>query len=185
VNTLSLFIVSLGLSMNCFGIAIANSSISGKVKAGIPLKTAIAFGLSHFILAFGGYYLGRALHPTVAGVEDWAVFMIFFIIGVKMIAEALLKKPETRVFDINSARVILALSVALGMNALLAGLALGIWHAPIMLAAFAIFSAVSFFTLSGLAGGQHLGMGFAKGVFLLGGALFLLSGLSFVLPKLF
>jgi len=185
VNTLSLLVIALGLSMNCFGLAIANSSLSGKVTPGIPLKTAIAFGLSHFIMVFGGYYLGRLVQPRISGVENWSVFVIFLIIGLKMIAEASMRKPEARVFDINSARVTFALSVALGMNALLVGLALGIWHAPIMLAAFAIFSAVSFFTLSGLAGGHHLGMGFAKRVVLLGGTLFLLTGLSFMLHKLF
>jgi len=185
LDILILFIIALGLAMNCFGLAIANSSVSGKVAPGIPLKTAIAFALSHFILSFGGYYLGKWAHYTVDGIEGWSSFIILMIIGVKMIMEAVRRRPETKVFDINNARVIFALSIAAGMNALLAGLVLGIMAAPILKAAFLVALLVFFFTLFGLAGGQNLGLPFAKRVTIFGGAFLIVAGFRFLMEFVF
>jgi putative Mn2+ efflux pump MntP len=185
LDVLILFIIALGLAMNCFGLAIANSSLSGKVVPGIPLKTSLAFSLSHFVFAFAGYYLGRWAHYTVEGIEGWSSFLILMIIGVKLIMEAWRKRPETKVFDINNTRVIFALSVATGMNALMAGLVLGIMSAPILLATFLIAITVFVFTLSGLAGGQNLGLTFAKRVTIFGGAFLIVAGFRLLLEFIF
>lgn len=185
MDILILFIIALGLAMNCFGLAIANSAVSGKVLPGIPIKTALAFAFSHFILSFAGYYLGKLVHYTVEGIEGWSSFIILMIIGVKLIMEAVRRRPETKVFDINSSRVIFALSIAAGINALLAGLVLGIMDAQIMAATFIIAITVFLFTLFGLAGGQHLGLAFAKRVTIFGGAFLIVAGFRFLLEFVF
>ncbi len=185
MDILILFVIALGLAMHCFGLAIANSSVSGKVLPGIPLKTAVAFALSHFILSFAGYHLGKWAAFTVEGIEGWASFIILFIIGVKMILEAIRRRPETKVFDINSGRVIVALSFAAAMNALLAGLVLGIMAAPLLIALLLVASTVFFFTLFGLAAGQNLGLAFAKRVAIFGGAFLIVAGFRFLFEFVF
>lgn len=185
MDILILFVIALGLGTHCFGLAIANSSLSGKVMPGIPLKTAFAFALSHFILSITGYHLGRWAAYTVEGIEGWTSFLILFVIGIKMIFEAIRRRPETKVFDINSSRVILALSVATAMNALLAALVLGIMAAPPVIAALIVAVTVFFFTLFGLAGGQNLGLAFAKRVAIFGGAFLIMAGFRFLIEFVF
>ena len=185
MDLLILFVIALGLAMNCFGLAIANSSISGKVLPGVPLRTSLAFGLSHFILTYGGFFLGRWAHYTVEGIEGWSSFIILMIIGVKMIMEAIRKRPETKVFDINNRRVIFALSLAAGMNALLAGVVLGIMSAPILKTAILVALTVFFFTLFGMVRGHQMGMPFAKRVFIFGGAFLIIAGFRFLIEFVF
>jgi putative Mn2+ efflux pump MntP len=185
LDLLILFIIALGLAMNCFGLAIANSSISGQVLPGVPLRTSLAFALSHFILSYAGFYLGKWAHYTVAGIEGWSSFIILMIIGVKMIMEAMRKRPETKVFDINNRRVIFALSVASGMNALLAGLVLGIMSAPIFKAAALVAITVFFFTFFGMVRGHQMGMPFAKRVTIFGGAFLIIAGFRFLMEFIF
>lgn len=180
MDILTIFVIALGLAMNCFALAIANSSVSGKVIPGVPLKTAIAFAMSHFILSFAGYYLGKWAASSVQGIESRAAFLILLVIGLKMIFEAVRRRPETKVFDINSGRVIFALSVAAGMNALLAGLVPGIMAATAITTTITIAITVFFFTLAGLAGGQNFGLPFSKRVAIFGGVFLIFAGLRFL-----
>lgn len=185
MDLLILFVIALGLAMNCFGLAIANSSLSGKVLPGVPLRTSLTFALSHFVFSYAGFYLGKWAHYTVEGIEGWSSFIILMIIGVKMIMEAIRKRPETKVFDINSRGVIIALSVASGMNALLAGLVLGIMAAPILKAALLIAVTVFFFTFFGMLRGHQMGMPFAKRVTIFGGAFLIIAGFRFLMEFVF
>jgi len=185
LDTISLFIVAMGLAMNCFGLAIANSSLSGKLLPGISIKTAFLFGLSHFAMGVAGFYLGRLLLPAVGGVEIWAATILLVILGAKILFQAMRVSPEAKVFDINSIRVILALSIATAMNALLVGLALGFFQAHLLKAQLFTFFAVAFFTLSGLTGGHRLGMAFARNVSILGGVLFVAAGIRIAIEYYF
>jgi putative Mn2+ efflux pump MntP len=185
LDLLILFVIALGLAMNCFGLAIANSSISGKVLPGVPLRTSAAFALSHFVFTFAGFYLGRWAHYTVEGIEGWSSFIILVIIGVKMIMEAMRKRPETKVFDINNRRVIFLLSLASGINALLAGLVLGIMSEPILRAAIMVAFTVFFFTFFGMLRGHQMGMPFAKRVTIFGGVFLIIAGFRFLIDFVF
>ncbi|HSV89145.1 MAG TPA: manganese efflux pump [Bacteroidales bacterium] len=178
------FVLSFALAMNSFGLAIINSSVSGKVLPGISIKAAFSFGLSHFVLGFAGYFLGRLLQPAVSGIEEWAAVAFLVILGVKILLQTVKANPLSKVFDINSIRVILALSVAVGINALLVGLVLGFLNAPGLGFNIFTFFLVTFFTLFGLSGGHNLGMPFARSVPILGGVLFIVSGIMMAVEVL-
>ncbi len=180
METLIIFVIALGLAMDCFAIAISNSAISGQVKPGIPLKTAISFAFSHLVLLFAGYGLGQAVGSWFEGLEQWVAIAIFLIIGSKMIIEASKRQPKTKVFDINSGKVIVVLSIATAMDAFLAGVALGINNMGVWLAAFLVTTSVFIFTLTGLAGGKDFGMAFAKNMAITGGIFILMAAASFL-----
>jgi len=175
MDTLILFLLTLGLAMDCFTLAITNSSVSGLVKPGIPLKTAIAFTFAHVVLAFAGFWLGGALQSMFAGQESLIAFIIFGIIGSKMIMEARRKHPKTKVFDINEAKVIVILSLATAMDAFLAGLAIGVTGLNMYLAGVMLAITVFILTLGGMAGGKQLGVDFAKRTAYFGGAFILIA----------
>ena len=166
--------------MDCFAVSITNSSISGLVKPGIPLKTALVFSLSHFLLTWIGFWLGGLLAPLVVGIEAWVAFMVFSIIGFKMIYEAMRRHPQAKVFDINRLGVILALSLATSMDAFLAGVVIGILAGPVWLASVLFAITVFIFTLSGLAGGKGLGLIFAKRTAIFGGAFMVFAAFWFL-----
>ena len=180
METLVIFIIALGLAMDCFAIAISNSAISGQVKPGIPLKTAMAFAFSHLVLLFAGYWLGQSLGKWFQGIEHWVAIIIFMIIGSKMILETRKRQPKTKVFDINNGKVIVVLSIATAMDAFLAGVALGINNMGVWLAAFLVTISVFVFTLTGLAGGKNFGLAFAKNIAITGGIFILMAAASFL-----
>lgn len=180
MNTIILFIIALGLAMDCFTISISNSSVSGLVKPGIPLKTAIMFTLAHILLVWLGYRLGLAMANLVAGMELWIAFFVFASIGGKMIFDAYRRNPEAKVFDINSMRVILGLSLATSMDSFLVGIVIALLLWPLGLTMGLIAITVFVFTLSGLAGGINLGLPFARKTAYFGGAFMLIAAIWFL-----
>ncbi len=174
------FIIALGLAMDCFTIAISNSSVSGEVRPGIPLKVAIAFAFSHMLLLYLGYLLGDAIKHLFAGIEPWVVFIILGIIGVKMILEARRRHPKQKVFDINQISVMLVLSVATAMDAFLTGVAISMTTIGINTANILVGITVFIFTLGGMAGGKQLGIAFAQRTAYFGGAFMLLAAATFM-----
>ncbi len=175
MDTLILFVIGLALAMDCFTVAISNSSVSGLVKPGIPLKMAIAFAFAHMVFVMAGYWLAGTIGHLFAGVEAMMAFAILGIVGSKMILEARRRHPKTKVFDINQVRIIVVLSIATAMDAFLAGLAIRLIQLSFYLSVVLITITVFILTLSGIAGGEQLGVGFARRTAYLGGIFMLMA----------
>ena len=180
MDVLIIFIVALGLAMDCFALAITNSSLSGLVKPGVSLKTALVFAIMHMLLLLLGLGLGGLLQPRFEGLESWGAFAIFAYIGAKMIYGAQNRHPEARVFDINSGKVMVVLALAASIDALLVGLALGLLHTQVWLATILVTLSAFLFTFAGLAGGQNFGLPFAKRTTIFGGVFMLIAALHFI-----
>ncbi len=180
METLILFIIALGLAMDCFTLAISNSSVSGLVKAGVPLKVAIAFTFAHLVWLYAGHWLGGAIQSYFAGMESWAAFVVLGIIGLKMIYEARRRHPGSKVFDINDVRVIVVLSLATAMNAFLAGVALGLTAMPVHRGGLLVAISVFVLSLGGMAGGKNLGLLYARRTAYFGGSFMLMASAIFL-----
>lgn len=178
MDTLLIFVIAIGLAMDCFAVAISNSSISGEVRPGVPLKLAIAFAFAHLVLVFAGHRLGAVLQSMFAGHEYLVAMFILFFIGSKMIMDARKRKPQSKVFDINEIRVIIVLSIATGMDTFLAGIAMGIIGLGFYLAGLLVTVSVFVFTLAGIAGGKNLGMAFSKRIAITGGVFLLMAAVK-------
>ncbi len=184
METLIILIIAIGLAMDCFSLAIANSSLAGEIKAGIPLQTAIIFAAMHFLLLMAGYWLGGLLQNMFSGMESWAGFVVFVIIGIKMIREGKKRHPAAKVVDINDIRVVFVMAMAASMDAFLAGLALGILNGSAYLAAGLVAMAVFLFTFSGLISGDRFGMEFAKRTSIFGGVFMFVAAIHYLLDFL-
>lgn len=180
MDTLIIFIIALGLAMDCFTIGISNSSVSGLVKPGIPLKVSIAFAFAHLVFIFIGYWLGGVIQPMFEGLEKWVAFVVLGIIGIKMIMEGHKRHPTSKVFDINQVKVIVVLSLATAMDAFLAGIALGITSLGVYLSGVLVAITVFVLTLAGMAGGNQLGMAFAQRTVFFGGAFMVIASAIFL-----
>ena len=181
MNIVVFFLIALGLALNCFGLAIVNSSLSGKVLPRVPLITAITFALSHLVYSLVGLLVGGLVVSKVQSIELVAAFFIVAAVGVKMIWEARKKTHESNVFDINDNKVITALSVATGLNALSIGLVAAILAFPFYSLALLVAIPVFALTYFGLANGQNLGLQFASKASSFGGIILVLVAVFFLL----
>jgi putative Mn2+ efflux pump MntP len=92
VDYLTLILLSLGLSLDDFGLAFALSLLmpSGTFKklmvnAG---KMAVAFSISTALLPLLGWLVGLAIYGWLASFSGWVVLIVFAGVGIWIIKEA-------------------------------------------------------------------------------------------------
>jgi putative Mn2+ efflux pump MntP len=89
----SLFLISLALSLDAFGVAICiglNSTVRRKNKLGF----AFSFGFFQFVFALIGSYAGFLFNTYIAAVPEIIGGMVIAIVGIMMIKEGFEDKGE-------------------------------------------------------------------------------------------
>ena len=119
----ALYLIALSLAIDCFVVSIClggTNKISLKNWINIPFH----FGLFQGGMALIGFYLGVSFLGFIESFDHWVAFGLLFLVGGKMIYEAIREKCEV-VQKISYSRVIL-LSVATSIDALAIGIAFSI-----------------------------------------------------------
>jgi putative Mn2+ efflux pump MntP len=92
MDYLTLILLSLGLSLDDFGLAFALSLLmpSGTFKKLIVNigKIAIAFSISTALLPLLGWLVGLAIYDWFVSFSSWVVLIVFTSVGVWIIKEA-------------------------------------------------------------------------------------------------
>ncbi len=131
-----------------------------------------------------GWLIGTSVKGLIAAFDHWIAFGLLFFLGIKMIVEGL--KPESKLnnFDPFRKRVLIGLSIATSIDALVVGLSFGFLDIPILLPV-AIIGGVTFIA-------SMLGMFFGKNVpakrshqsIILGGIILVLIGAKILIGHL-
>jgi manganese efflux pump family protein len=180
-TTVFYFLLPLMLSMVHFSVSASNGIGEGAVKRGTPLKAALIFAISTFILTWIGYYLASLLMNRFDYKPESIAFVFFAIIGFRMILHAWQKKASKKIFDINEVPVIFALALALGMNMLFMGIAVAFLQLNAMQFTLILALTVLFLSFSGLIFGNQFGdklgwkLELAAGIVVLANGLWLFS----------
>jgi len=131
VSFVELFLIALGLSMDCLAVAIS-FGVSSQVSPKDILRTSFFFGLFQGIMPVFGWLAGVSMKNFISSVDHWIAFAILVFIGIKMIIQSLSSGEKKKPVDIKDLRVLLGLSVATSMDALITGIGFGFIGAPIL-----------------------------------------------------
>ena len=178
MELLIIIIISLGLSADCFGIAVINGMAPEALRPGTKLKVSLSFALAHFIMIFAGFHLGKAVGPAINAPDHWVGFMVLSFIGFKMFLSSLWSNPLTKAFDTNNIKVVIGLSVATSINALIAGVSLPFMGCTIVLTSFVAAITVFALTFTGIHYGRQFGFTLGKRAGAIGGVLIMGIGLA-------
>ncbi len=184
MELITIFILSMGLSMDCFGIAIVNGMAPKSIRPGTKLKLALSFSLAHFIMIIAGYYIGNIAGLVLKDIDHWIAFLILFLVGVKMIFSNLSINITSKVLNINSVKVIIGLSMATSIDAMIAGASLPFLNYKPLLVAFPVAIIVFFMTFTGIHAGKQLGMALGKYASTMGGILIIGASIANMLPHI-
>lgn len=117
---LELWILAVGLAMDCLTVSIASGILLKKIIWKTILLTSFCFGLFQAIMPFGGWIVTTRFSTLVEQWDHWIAFALLAFLGGKMVFESY-KPEEEKTFNPNSFKVILALSVATSIDALAVG----------------------------------------------------------------
>lgn len=167
----TLFLI-FALALGSFAPAWYTGSLHRKVNVKLPwamILTSATINTSFFIL---GYFSIQALSRFMPEYACLAGQFILFIIGLKLIIEAIRFNPEEKIILVDDSHALMLAGLARGINYLLIGIGLGFCSSFNLFFLYILFAAEAIAIASGLMLGHRIGL---KAIIR---TLFLISGIA-------
>ncbi len=161
-----LWLLAIGLAMDCFAVSIANGIILKKFNWRIFLTTAFFFGLFQAIMPLIGWLCAHSFSHLIQEIDHWLAFGILLILGGRMIYGSFKKEDENGKFNPGKLKVILTMAVATSIDALAVGVSfafIGVDSIKEILKPVGVIGFVSFvMSIIGLSFGVKFGSKYAQ-----------------------
>lgn len=165
--------VSLGMTNFAGGLAIGIAGVDARLR----LRVALAFGLFEGGMPLLGLLLGRTLAGTLGSHSNLVAAVLLVLTGTYTVFSALRGSPEDTPGNGHWGTVrLLVTGLALSIDNLVVGFALGAYHVSFVAAAAFIAGVSIAMSLVGLELGSRLGEQLGQRSELLGGAILLVVG---------
>jgi putative Mn2+ efflux pump MntP len=184
LGLVTIFLIALALSMDAFAVSITNGMIIKKFVPTIAFKISFSFGFFQAIMPLIGWGMTYNFRKYIEAFGHWIAFGLLFIIGLKMIFEAIYHKDETKKINICSNHYILLLAIATSIDALIAGIGFALIPVPIILIISIIGITTFLVSLIGIIIGLKYGNIFGNKVEILGGIILIIIGAKILFQHL-
>ena len=188
---LEIWLLAIGLAMDCFAVSIASGIILKRTRWRPMLVMAFAFGLFQAIMPLIGWMCAKTFSHLIESIDHWIAFGILAFLGGRMIWESFKEEECCLLFTPANLKVVLTMAVATSIDALAVGISfafLGIQDYSDILSPILIIGFVSFvLSLIGLIFGIQCGCGLARKLKaeLWGGIILVIIGIKILIEHLF
>jgi manganese efflux pump family protein len=172
-----IFLIGTGLSMDCFAVSVSLGSLKRLLWKDL-VRMALFFGFFQGMMTFVGWWVGDALKPVIESVDHWVAFSILSLIGIRMIIESLKHEEERTPADYRKLTIMLSLSFATSIDALMTGVSFGFINVKILLSILLISSVTFIVTLIGGKLGEKATFIPARKAEMIGGIVLILIGMK-------
>jgi len=163
------FLLAFSLGIDVFAVSASCSMSVPKFRERQVYFLALCFGIFHICTTAIGVLAGQFISDQMYGIGQWLSFILLAFIGGHMIWESKRgDKDEQKIGALGSVRM-LTLAVATSIDALAAGVSLGVTAGGLIFACAVIGGAAFLMTLGGAFLGEHVGGRFHKHAGLIGG----------------
>jgi putative Mn2+ efflux pump MntP len=182
---LSILIIAISLSADCFAVAICASISNKKLAAWHGLRIALFFGVFQAAMTLIGWWTGSYIFNLISGFDHWVAFGLLAFVGGKMIWESIHEKEgEEGKGDITRWWYLVTLAIATSLDALAVGLSFAFLQVNLAMASITIGIVAFIITLCGFFLGKKLGALVGKRAEIIGGIILILIGLRILLEHL-
>ena len=177
--------IGVGLAMDTFAISIVSGGVYRQLHIKHALRMALFFGGFQALMPLLGWTLGEKLPDFISPYDHWIAFILLAFIGGKMIYEAFeIKEVGSKPQDPSNLGVLLALSVATSIDALVVGITLTLITGSIFQAVLMIGAITFIISYIGWELGRRVGHFFENKIEILGGLILIAIGLKILLSHL-
>ncbi len=188
---LEIWLLAIGLAMDCFAVSIASGIILKRVRMRPMLIMALAFVFFQALMPLLGWIGASFFSHLIENIDHWIAFAILAFLGGRMVLESFKDEDCRHEFDPTSLKVVSALAVATSIDALAVGVSfafLGVRSFSSILPSIGIIGFVSFaLSFVGLMFGIRFGCGIARKLRaeLWGGVILIIIGTKILIEHLF
>ena len=181
-DVVSVLLVALGLSADCFAVALCGS-LSGRLNRLQILRASLAFGFFQAAMCLLGWLAGTTVIDLISGYDHWIAFGLLALVGGHMVWESLRAEGEVH-RDVTHGWQLLILSLATSIDALAVGLSFGVLQTNIALASGIIGATALLVSVLGFNIGRRVGGLIGRRAETVGGIVLILIGLRILLTDL-
>ena len=184
MSIIDLILIGIGLAMDCFAVSICYGLLAKKTEWNRILRLALFFGGFQAAMPVIGWLIGTTFKEYIATFDHWIAFGMLGFIGLKMVIEAIRKKEDTPCIQFNKITVLLSLSVATSIDALIVGMGFAFLKVNIWIAITIIGMISAAFTIFGSLLGKRYGRYLGKRAELIGGLVLIAIGTKILLEHI-
>ncbi|MCT7961546.1 manganese efflux pump MntP family protein [Laspinema sp. D1] len=187
MSFITTFLISLGLAMDAFAVAIGSGIALRKVKLYDALLVGTFFGGFQLFMPLLGWMAGLGIRDAISGVDHWIAFLLLGFIGGKMIHESIYEEEgleEAKPSNPRNLYILLGLAVATSIDALAVGLSVSLLQTSIVELAVVIGIVTFVLSFAGVYIGNRLGNFCEKQVTILGGVILIGIGVKILMEHL-
>jgi putative Mn2+ efflux pump MntP len=184
-DILSLLLIALSLSADCFAVVLGSCLSMTKVRYTQVLRTALAFGLAQTLMPLIGWLVGSRVIDYVSGYDHWVAFGLLAVIGGRMLWEAWHEKEKGgEGADLSRGWLLVTLAFATSIDALAVGLSFAFLQTDIILNIGVIGAVAFLITILGFYIGRRAGGLLGQRAKIIGGLILIAIGVRILLSHL-
>jgi putative Mn2+ efflux pump MntP len=153
---LSILFIAIGLSADCFAVALSSSISRSTLSSLQMLRVALSFGIFQAVMPVLGWLAGNTIVEFISDYDHWLAFGLLGLIGGRMVWESF-RSRDSKSTDVTKGFMLLTLSIATSIDALAVGLSFAFLKVNITMATVTIGITTFLITMVGLLLGKKVG----------------------------
>lgn len=179
---LSILLVALSLSADCFAVALSSSISNRALPAWQGLRVSFFFGVFQAAMTLIGWWAGSYILDFIEDFDHWVAFGLLAFVGGRMIWESF--HEEEKKVDITRWRFLFILAIATSLDALAVGLSFAFLKVNLLMASSTIGIVSFIITFIGFLAGKKLGEIVGKRAEIIGGIILIAIGIRILIEHL-
>ena len=180
---ITILLIAIGLCFDSFAVSVSSGLMMKHITFYNAMKIAFSLAFFQGLMPLIGWLAGKSISKYLLDYDHWIAFGLLSIIGIRMIFESL-KPDEEKTFNPLNIWVLITISIATSIDALVVGLSFAFLKTDIY-SSLIIIAAVTFFAaMLGILFGKKAGNKLGKQMEILGGIILILIGLKILIEHI-
>jgi putative Mn2+ efflux pump MntP len=184
MGLITIIIIAVALAMDTFAVSVVSGSAYKQLQIKHIFRMAAFFGGFQAIMPLIGSLAGMGAKQYLADYDHWIAFALLSAVGLKMLYESFKIAPARQVFNPSNVLVLLVLSVATSIDALVVGITLSFLKVSIAVAVIIIGMVTFLLSYLGVFIGKKIGHFFESRIEAAAGLLLIALGAKILLEHL-
>jgi len=184
MGILSLIVLAIGLTFDTFAAAISIGLMVNHIQFRQATKIAICMAFFQAFLPLIGWWIGTSIHHLISDFDHWIALLLLSALGIKMIIEGLKHEDDRQPFNPFQFSVLVTISLATSIDALIVGIPLGFSDVNISLAIAIIGFCTYLMAMLGMLFGKKAGPILGQRMEIFGGIMLICVGVKILLEHL-
>lgn len=177
---IAVVLLGFALSMDAFSVCVGFGVCYRKANFWSAFRLSIITAVFQAMMPLIGWFGGNAIGSYMSKLSPVIASSLLFIIGIKMLIEAFKVKEDCDIYDISKGKHLLFVAVATSIDALAAGITIGILNIPIIMSVSIIGIITLVMAFSGVFIGKIVGNFMGKWAEITGGVIIIAIGIQII-----